>query len=91
MHIIVFSLNPFSLSLKNTEQGWKCGSSGRAPASQVQGPEFKLQRHTHTHTHTLSLSLTHTHTNSGEEPDMVAHVYNSSYLGGRGRRIVVQG
>jgi hypothetical protein len=29
-------------SLKNNQrkQGWRCGSSGRAPAKQVQNPEF---------------------------------------------------
>jgi hypothetical protein len=31
------------MSIKNKAKGWGCSSSGRAPAQQVQDPDFKLQ------------------------------------------------
>jgi hypothetical protein len=43
---------------RKTTWGWWHGSNGRAPAYQVQGPEFKPLTHTHTHTHTYTQNNT---------------------------------
>jgi hypothetical protein len=48
-----------SISKNNqSKMDWRCGSSGRAPALQVQSPEFKFT-HTHTHTQTKPSFLEH--------------------------------
>jgi hypothetical protein len=39
------------LTIKETEEGWGLGSSGRAPSQQVQGPEFKWQLSPHQENH----------------------------------------
>jgi hypothetical protein len=54
---------------RNRILNWRCGSSGRVPALQVQNPEFEPQ------------SQTKKEKNRILRPGVVVHAYNSSYLG----------